>query len=49
MKGICFNILSHHITGRNGVSYEKSWSEKPLAHGKAGAPIYEPRPHSLTV
>lgn len=27
MKGICFNILSHHITGKNGVSYEKSRGE----------------------
>jgi hypothetical protein len=49
MKGNCFNILSHPITGRNGVSYEKSPGEKPLVHGKAGMPNYEPRRHSLTV
>jgi len=49
MKGICFNILSHQITGRNGVSYEKSRGEKPLVHGKAGVPTHEPGCHSLTV
>jgi hypothetical protein len=49
MKGNGFNILSHHITGRNGVSYETSPGEKPLVHGKAGVPTYEPRHHSLTV
>jgi len=49
MKGNCFNIFSLHITGRNGVSYEKSRGEKPLVHGKAGVPTYEPRRHSLTV
>jgi len=49
MKGISFNISFHHIIGRNGVSYEKSRGEKPLVHGKAVVPTYEPRCHSLTV
>jgi len=49
MKGICFNILSHHITGRNVVSYEKARGEKRLVHDKAGVPTYEPRRHSLRV
>jgi len=48
-KGNSFNILTHHLTWRNGVSYEKSRGEKPLVHGKAGVPTYEPRRHSLTV
>jgi hypothetical protein len=49
IKGNSFNILTHHITRRNGVSYEKSRGEKPLVHGKAGVPTYEPRRHFLTV
>jgi len=49
MKGTCFNNFSHHIIGRNGVSYEKTRGEKSLVHVKAGVPTYEPRRHSLTV